>query len=118
MSYKAGEKLLKNMEMNKQKRLIPILEARVRAYAPKECKEMGQEKLDIFLNQSYRDALKHGVRKFGEVKAFTFLTFELGLEFYKDADYLEIVDIFNSASSIDVKLSRAINYYLEEEYRR
>ena len=116
MSYIVDNDFLKKLEATKQKKLIPLLEETLRAYAPKECRVMSKENLDKFLNICYNNAQAHGTGNFGEVKAFTFLAFHLGTEFYKDPLYPKIVNIFKSTSPIDVKLSRATNYFLKEHY--
>lgn len=77
---------------------------------------MSKENLNKFLNICYHNAQAHGTGNFGEIKAFTFLAFHLGIEFYKDPLYPKIVNIFESTSPIDVKLSRATNYFLKEYY--
>jgi len=114
MSYVVDNNFLKKLEATKQKKLIPLLEVTLKEYAPKECKVMSQENLNKFLNLCYPFAQENGTQNFGEVKAFTFLAFNLGTEFYKDPLYPKIVNIFKSTSPLDVKLSRAINYFLKE----
>lgn len=116
MSRVIDNDFLKKLETTKQTKLIPLLEATLKEYAPKECRVMSQENLNKFLNLCYTNAQAHGTRNFGEIKAFTFLAFNLGTEFYKDPLYPKIVTIFESTSPIDVKLSRATNYFLKEHY--
>jgi len=116
MSRVIDNDFLKKLESTKQTKLMPLLEATLKAYAPKECRVMSKENLDKFLNICYNNAQAHGTQNFGEVKAFTFLAFHLGTEFYKDPLYPKVVNIFESNSPIDVKLSRATNYFLKEHY--
>ena len=116
MSHLIDQTFQKKLEATKQKKLMPLLEETLRAYAPKACRTMSQENLNRFLNTSYQNAQAQGTRNFGEVKAFTFLAYNLGTEFYQDPLYPKIVNIFKSSSPIEVKLSRAVNYYLKEHY--
>ena len=116
MSRVIDNDFLKKLEATKQTKLIPLLEEILREYAPKECRVMSKENLNKFLNICYSNAQAHGTKNFGEVKAFTFLAFNLGVEFYKDPFYPKIVNIFESTSPIEVKLSRATNYFLKEHY--
>ena len=116
MSRVIDNKFLKKLEATKKRKLLPLLEATLREYAPKECRVMSQENLNRFLNICYSNAQEQGTRNFGEVKAFTFLAFNLGIGFYKDPLYPKIVTIFESTSPIEVKLSRATNYFLKEHY--
>jgi len=116
MSHLIDQTFQKRLEATKQKKLMPLLEETLRAYAPKACRTMSQENLNKLLNTSYQNAQAQGTRNFGEVKAFTFLAYNLGTEFYKDPLYPKIVNIFKSSSPIEVKLSRAVNYYLKEHY--
>jgi hypothetical protein len=116
MSRVIDDAFLKKLEATKQKKLVPLLETTLREYAPKECKVMSKTNLEKFLNICYNNAQAHGTQNLGEVKAFTFLAFNLGTEFYKDPLYPKIVNIFESTSPIDVKLSRATNYFLKEHY--
>ena len=116
MSYVVDNNFLKKLEATKQKKLIPLLEAILREYAPKECRLMSKTNLNKFLNLCYNNAQENGTQNFGEVKAFTFLAFNLGTEFYTDSLYPKIVNIFESTSPIDVKLNRATNYFLKEHY--
>jgi len=107
---------LKKLEATKQKKLMILLEVILREYAPIECRVMGQENLNKFLKLCYNNAQAHSTQNFGEIKAFTFLAFNLGIEFYKDPLYPKIVSIFKSDSPIEVKLSRTTNYFLKEHY--
>ena len=116
MSRVIDNKFLKKLEATKKRKLMPLLEATLREYAPKECRVMSQKNLNTFLNFCYSNAQVHGTKNFGEVKAFTFLAFNLGVNFYKDPLYPKIVNIFESTSPIEVKLSRATNYFLKEHY--
>lgn len=116
MSRVVDNQFLKNLERTKQKKLMVLLEEVLKEYAPKEFKQMGQENLKIFLNLCYLNAQNHGTENFGEIKAFTFLAFHLGVEFYKDPLYTKIVTIFESSSPIEIKLNRAINHFLKEQY--
>jgi hypothetical protein len=116
MSRVIDNAFLRKLEATKQRKLMPLLEATLRDYAPKECRVMSKPNLEKFLTLCYNNAQAHGTGNFGEVKAFTFLAFHLGTEFYKDPLYPKVVNIFESNSPIEVKLNRATNYFLKEHY--
>jgi len=116
MSHLIDQTFQKKIESNKQKRLMPLLEEILREYVSKACRTMSQENLNKFLDLCYKNAQAQGTEKFGEIKAFTFLAYNLGVEFYKDPLYPKIVTIFESDSPIDIKLNRAVNYYLKNHY--
>jgi len=103
------------LEEARKKKLLPLLKETLIQTYPKECRLMKEEYLEEFLNQSYTNAQKTGTQSFGEIKTFTFLAFNLGIDFNTDPIYKQINNIFQSTKNIKVKLDRATNHYLKEQ---
>jgi len=101
---KISQELLDSMAKKRVLRLSIVLKDDLKKLYPKRCKTMGDSHLSEFTDRCALDAFNYGCNTYGELKAYAFLAFFLGIKFADDPLYPWVSDTLLKDQDFSLKI--------------
>jgi len=113
---KVSTELLNSMAKKRVLRLSIVLKSDLRELYPKRCKTMGDSHLSEFADRCALDAFNYGCSNYGELKAYAFLAFFLGIKFANDPLYPWVSDTFASHQVFSLKIENISEIFFKHHF--
>ena len=114
---KVSNELLDSMAKKRVLRLSKILAVDLKELYPQRCRTMGESHLLEFTDTCALDAFNYGCNSYGELKAYAFLAFFLGIKFHDDPLYPWVSDTLIKNQPFSLKIETISVVFFKQHFQ-